>query len=67
MNPRTMLAYEVLRRRERGQSLRAISRSLGIARKTIRRMLRDLERRREGGPNLKTLESLRKKSRFSGY
>ncbi len=49
MNPRTMLAYEVLRRRERGQSLRAISRSLGIARKTIRRMLRDLERRREQG------------------
>ena len=49
MNPRTMLLYEVWRRRERGQSLRSISRTLGIARKTVRRMLRELRQRREQG------------------
>ena len=49
MNPRTMLQYEVWRRRERGQSQRSISRTLGIARKTVRELLRDVERRRAQG------------------
>ena len=50
MNPERMrLAYEVWRRRERGESLRAISRTLGIARKTVRRTQRELGRRRRQG------------------
>jgi transposase len=53
MNPERMrLSYEVWRRRERGESLRAISRTLGIARKTVRRTLRELERRRRQGDDV---------------
>lgn len=53
MNPERMrLVYEVWRRRERGESLRSISRIVGIARKTVRRMLRELERRRREGDDV---------------
>ena len=49
MSDRIRLAYEVWRRRQRGESIRAISRALGIARKTIRRMLREVQQRRAQG------------------
>ena len=49
MSERVRLSYEVWRRRERGESLRSISRALGLARKTVRRMLREVERRRRAG------------------
>jgi len=55
MNPeRIRLVYEVSRRRDRGESLRAISRALGIARKTVRRILRQVARRRREGDDALT-------------
>lgn len=54
MSERIRLSYEVWRRRERGESLRSISRALGIARKTVRRMLREVERRRRAGDDALT-------------
>ena len=49
MNERTRLLYDVWRLRERGQSLRSIARTLQIARKTVRRLLAELEQRRAQG------------------
>lgn len=46
---RQRLAYEVVLRRRRGQGLRAISRALEIDRRTVRRILRDMEKRRSEG------------------
>jgi transposase len=44
--------YEVVRRRARGESIHGISRALGVCRKTIRRILRDIEARREAGDDI---------------
>ena len=44
---RRRLAYEVQRRKQRGDSERAISRVLGIHRNTVRRLLEELAARRE--------------------
>lgn len=52
MNPRTGLMYEVWRRLERGQSKRSIARTLNIARKTVSRLLRELDERRERGDDV---------------
>ena len=46
---RRRLAYEVQRRRQRGDSQRSISRALGIHRNTVRRLLVELAARREHG------------------
>ena len=46
---RRRLAYEATRRRQRGDSERAISRALGIHRQTVRRLLEGLEARRAEG------------------
>jgi len=46
---RRLLAYEILRLRQAGRSHREISRALHIARKTVKRMLAELEARREEG------------------
>ncbi|MCK5802227.1 MAG: IS21 family transposase [Lentisphaeria bacterium] len=46
---RKHLVYEVLRRLRQGESKRGISRALGIARKTIRSILNEEEKRREHG------------------
>jgi transposase len=46
---RRRLAYEVQRRRQRGESHRSISRVLGIHRKTVRKLLEELTARREQG------------------
>lgn len=46
---RRRLAYEVLRRKQRGDSERSISRALGIHRNTVRRLLAELAARREQG------------------
>lgn len=46
---RRRLAYEVQRRKQRGDSERAISRALAIHRNTVRRLLMELEARREHG------------------
>lgn len=46
---RRHLIYEVVRRLGRGESQRGISRVLGIAPKTVRRILRDQDERREDG------------------
>lgn len=46
---RRRLAYEVQRRRQRGESHRSISRVLGIHRKTVRKLLEELAARREQG------------------
>ncbi len=46
---RRRLAYEVQRRRQRGESLRSISRVLGIHRKTVHKLLEELAARREQG------------------
>lgn len=46
---RRRLAYEAQRRKQRGQSERAISRALGIHRTTVRKLLAELTERREQG------------------
>lgn len=46
---RRRLAYEVQWRKQRGDSERAISRALAIHRNTARRLLKELEARREHG------------------
>jgi len=46
---RRHLVYEVTRRAERGESRRGIARALGIAPKTVRKILRDEAKRREMG------------------
>lgn len=46
---RRRLAYEVQRRKQRGDPERAISRALAIHRNTVRRLLAELEARREHG------------------
>jgi len=46
---RRRLAYEVQRRKQRGDSERAISRALGIHRNTVRGLLEELAARREQG------------------
>jgi transposase len=46
---RRRLAYEVQRRKQRGESLRSISRALGIHRNTVRKLLEELAARREQG------------------
>ena len=49
---RRRLAYEVLRRKQRGDSERAISRALGIHRNTVRGLLAELETRRAEGDSV---------------
>lgn len=46
---RVRLVYDVLRRKARGESQRAISKALGIARDTVRRILAQQAARRAGG------------------
>ena len=46
---RRHLAYEALRRKKRGESKRGIARALGIDRKTVHRILKDAEKRRDDG------------------
>ncbi|HZF24916.1 MAG TPA: IS21 family transposase [Steroidobacteraceae bacterium] len=46
---RRRLAYEALRRKQRGDSERSISRALGIHRSTVRGLLKELTARREQG------------------
>jgi transposase len=46
---RQRLVYDVLRRYERGESIRQIGMVKGIARKTVRRIVRGLEQRRADG------------------
>lgn len=46
---RQVLAYEVVRLQQAGRSQREIARALGIARKTVKRILREQERRRQQG------------------
>src|SRR5260370_22054055 len=46
---RRRLAYEALRRKQRGDSERSISRALGIHRSTVRGLLKELSARREQG------------------
>src|SRR5690606_1363869 len=46
---RRRLAYEVQRRKQRGDSERSISQALGIHRNTVRRLLEELAARREHG------------------
>ncbi len=46
---RRRLVYEVVRRHRRGESQRRIAKVLGIARKTVRKMLADHEERRRRG------------------
>ncbi len=43
------LVYEVVRRRARGESIRSIARALRFDRRTMRRMLREVDRRRREG------------------
>ena len=50
--PREQLVYEVVRRRARGESIRGITRALGVARKTVRRILRKQAKRREQGDDI---------------
>ena len=46
---RARLFYEAARRHRRGDSTRSIARALGIARKTVQRMLDDIDKRRDEG------------------
>jgi len=46
---RRRLAYEAQRRKQRGESERAISRALAVHRNTVRRLLEELEARRDHG------------------
>jgi transposase len=49
---RRRLAYEVQRRKDRGDSERSISRALGIHPQTVRRLLQDLAARREAAQSV---------------
>ena len=49
---RQRLVYEVVRRRERGESIRQIKRVTGIARKTISKILHENEERRATGDDI---------------
>jgi len=49
MNPRSGLTYDVWTRRERGQSQRSIALTLGISRKTVSKLLKELAERRARG------------------
>lgn len=46
---RERLVYEVVRRQERGEGIRAIARGLDIDRKTVRRILKEMAERRASG------------------
>ena len=46
---RRQLVYEVVKRQRRGESQRRIARALGIAWRTVKRILADEETRRAGG------------------
>jgi transposase len=46
---RSRLVYEVVRRRGRGEGIRRIARALSVDRKTVRRILSDVEERRAEG------------------
>ncbi len=46
---RARLAYEVMRRQRRGDSLRAIARALRIDRKTVAKIIDEVQRRRDDG------------------
>jgi transposase len=46
---RQRLAYEAQKRKDRGDSVRSISRALGIHRQTVQRLLQELAARREAG------------------
>ena len=46
---RARLVYDVVRRLERGESIRQIARAKGIARKTVRKIARENARRRSEG------------------
>jgi len=59
---RARLLYEVARRRRRGDSIRSISRALGIARRTVGRMLRELKTRREEGDDALEREQPKKRA-----
>ena len=48
---RARLVYDVVRRLERGESIRQISRAKGIARKTVRKIARKNAKRRSEGDN----------------
>jgi len=48
---RARLVYDVVRRSERGESIRQIARTKGIARKTVRKIVRDNTQRRSEGDN----------------
>ncbi len=47
--PRARLVYEVMRRHRRGDSQRSIARALSIDPKTVRRIIRDVNKRRQEG------------------
>lgn len=49
---RRRLVYKVVLRNRRGESQRAISRALGIARKTVKRILEEEDERREAGESV---------------
>jgi transposase len=49
---RRWLSYEVVRRKGRGESERAIGRGLRIARKTVKRILNEQKQRREDGEHV---------------
>ena len=49
---RRHLAYQVLRLQRAGHSQRQISKRLGVARRTVGRLLQDLERRRQDGESV---------------
>lgn len=56
---RERLVYEVSRLKEHGQSIRGIARALDIDRKTVRRVLSDLSKRREEGDSPTNLKAER--------
>ncbi len=54
---RARLVYEVARRHRRGDSIRSIAKGLNIARKTVRRMLNELQQRRVQGDDVLARET----------
>lgn len=59
---RARLVYEVVRQHKRGASVRAIARSLGIARKTVMRILERVQQRRDEGDDALLAELPRKRA-----